>query len=396
MSSKHPRDDKDDKDGKSDKKKTNIEIAAEVVKQTECVSSDHLRLYYRRLFPFKQLWQWLGHTPKKKREFSMTIDDDVYLRYQYYSSAEEFHSELIARTPIKLDVGPCYNTSLDPKETVGMMAVQSRELVFDVDLDSYDDVRICGCEKAQVCNSCWLLAVGAMQVIHDKITEDLGYKHVLWVYSGRRGVHGWVCDDGARLLSAEKRDAVVGYLSYDKKAKERSNHVLKRSYDISLPWFEQAFIPKLLEGKANQDQFWAATGVTDEKLKRKLIWGDACKTGTDRWKAFCANAPKVKDGQDALFAVVMHHMHPRLDTAVTRQMNHLLKCPFMVHPKTGRVCVPIDPYECKFRPDQAPLLWDLVRDKTSLKPFVDYFSKEFMALFAKPIVEPPFSNPFEW
>ena len=47
----------------------------------------------------------------------------------------------------------------------------------------------------------------------------------------------------------------------------------------------------------------------------------------------------------------------RLDIAVSKGMNHLLKAPFCVHPKTGRICVPFDPLLVdKFNPEEVSIL----------------------------------------
>jgi DNA primase small subunit len=83
-------------------------------------------------------------------------------------------------------------------------------MVFDIDMNDYDDVRSC-CTGANVCEKCWEYLKIAMIVLTDILSDDFDFVNVLWVFSGRRGIHAWVCDDQAREMTNEMRTAVVQY-----------------------------------------------------------------------------------------------------------------------------------------------------------------------------------------
>ena len=45
---------------------------------------------------------------------------------------------------------------------------------------------------------------------------------MVWFYSGRRGVHCWVCDESARTLSNDARAAVATYFELPLENEEKS------------------------------------------------------------------------------------------------------------------------------------------------------------------------------
>jgi DNA primase small subunit len=61
--------------------------------------------------------------------------------------------------------------------------------------------------------------------------------------------------------------------------------------------------------------------------------------------------------------IILQYTYPRIDAEVSKHRNHLLKAPFCVHPKTGRICVPIDPETIdEFDPELVPTVGQLLRE----------------------------------
>lgn len=86
-----------------------------------------------------------------------------------------------------------------------------RELVFDVDMTDYDSIRTC-CSDKSICRRCWSFITMAARVVDVILREDFGFRHLLWVYSGRRGIHCWVSDKAALSLSDDQRRSIVNYI----------------------------------------------------------------------------------------------------------------------------------------------------------------------------------------
>lgn len=116
--------------------------------------------------------------------------------------------------PSRFEIGPVYSTNPRDRKTLRSSSAfkpLAKELCFDIDLTDYDDIRTC-CDKATICSKCWRFMTMAIKVVDVALRDDFGFRHIMWVYSGRRGVHAWVCDKKVRSLDDQKRRAIAGYL----------------------------------------------------------------------------------------------------------------------------------------------------------------------------------------
>ncbi|XP_067227729.1 DNA primase small subunit [Chanodichthys erythropterus] len=338
---------------------------------------DLLPLYYRRLFPFPQYYRWLSYGGVSKnyfqnREFSFTLKDDIYVRYQSFSTQNELEKEMQKMVPYKIDIGAVYSHRPSQHNTVksGTFQALEKELVFDIDMTDYDDVRRC-CSAADICSKCWTLMTIAIRILDRALREDFGFHHLLWVYSGRRGVHCWVCDEAARKLSVAARSAVAEYLSLVKGGEETTRKVvlsdpihpfINHSLSVVEHYFPQYAIVEqdILGSKESLDKVLA---LLPEDIKKDLTtYCQKVKNPMERWGELCSlvehkKSSTKKGGQYIDKEIMLQYCYPRLDVNVSKGVNHLLKSPFSVHPKTGRISVPIDLKELNaFDPFEVPTI----------------------------------------
>ena len=91
-------------------------------------------------------------------------------------------------------------------------------------MTDYDEIRTC-CSGKGICKRCWGFIAAAVKVMDNVLRSNFGYKHILWVYSGRRGIHCWVSDEEAMALTDEQRKSVLGWLEVIKGGKDMTKKV---------------------------------------------------------------------------------------------------------------------------------------------------------------------------
>ncbi|EFA81513.1 DNA polymerase alpha primase subunit [Heterostelium album PN500] len=379
----------------------------EVKQQQQFVSTltpeeQSLKKYYDEKFPWDLLYEWLSfnHFGDSsdgqseyfgRREFSVSYtrpDKQIVLRNRSSPDVNNIKlliNDLLPATTVvgasgevkrktiggsgrlvydKLDIGPVYNSEPIKKDSVTSYSPVERELVFDIDINDYDEVRAC-CKGQTLCSKCWGLLALAADYLTYQINECFGFEQFLYVFSGGRGLHIWISDKSAVTLTYEMRKSLVSFLRMD-----HSSDYLHPQIEFFLKYFEEHMIEDQLllsdEKQLKQflEQFPESYGKKKinirESVERVLEENSEVSSDVEKWMAIKASLATLKENidlQEIIFRVVMYYTHPRIDEPVTIGFNHLLKSPFCIHPRTKKLCVPIELSEIhKFDPNNVPTL----------------------------------------
>jgi len=390
-------------------------------KEEYSISEEQFRTYYSHFYPSKLILNWLCRnniTLLKNRELCFTIENNKYIRYQSFESITQFQKRVQKLVPIKIDIGAIYN--IEPraygqhKQTKDLI-FQEKELVFDIDMSDYDDVRTC-CNGADICSKCWKFIICGAKILDRILKEDFGFKKYFFDFSGRRGIHCWVCDKNACKLNDKGRMMIESYILYDRINDELARGRIKRR--IIKRKFVEPIYPSFLEDLSIvKNDFYEIIKEQDllnyediKKLLKDIIKMYFCLIDMGNIDLILENkkmdslkkitkiheylkkAEKVLKerininnlchSDSCINEFILSILSPRLDWSVTRQSTHLLKGPFCVHPKTGYVSVPM-PLELleNFDLKRIPKIDNLLKKNDNNNNDDIRFFKEYVQFF---------------
>lgn len=342
---------------------------------TDSLTEFHLRNYYDKYFPFDSIREWIsygGKEPLDRRECAFWYDSQRFNRWANIDDMRRILGSLTQSPPERMEIGPVYTHPIKERNSVplGEFFAVHRELVFDIDSDDFKDIKDC-CGDSEICERCWKYMYCALRCLIEALKVNFGFKYILPVFSGRRGVHIWVCDEKARQLQQSVRQQIVNYLNLNEIVNKPNFQPKSCPFAVQmLPLCEDFFIqiaeeysiftnPKLVDvvKKLIGEKFLNAINTKLSEYQNqefRIQWNTIKKKPlVDGSRPFNETAIYYK--------LIFQFSFPRLDANVTITMNHLLKSPFSFHPKSGLISLPIP--ENKFAdypPTWVPKLIDLL------------------------------------
>lgn len=307
------------------------------------------KTFYENEFSLEPALNIIGEENFSQREWAFMDSNGRFDRNFSFRTPEELITYIKRTVPRSMYVGAVYNEGPNSRINKSIHNVDwiNRELIFDLDLTEYDDVRPCSCKgKAMVCDLCWELVKTAAFWINDTLINDFGIddESITWVFSGRRGVHAWITERESSLLDNEQRSSIIDYLTLFRgtgpearlisdPAEYPVNLRVRINTHIYLPFFRECSLQQLLN-----------IGFTEER--GNYIMEQRDKLGVDQSfltkYVFLDNVVKEKfniENYPSRYQIeekIILQWGPRIDAAVSKDMKRILRLPGSIHGDTGK------------------------------------------------------------
>ncbi|MBD3192237.1 MAG: DNA primase catalytic subunit PriS [Candidatus Heimdallarchaeota archaeon] len=319
-----------------------------------------IQRYYRDVFDPGDLISTIGLSTFYRREFAVLLEEEVFIRNISFKSSAELIDFLSANPVRRAFVGAVYEVPPTKRDTIQKIKWEAREFCFDLDLNDYDPVRVCGCRgKEQYCASCWSLVQDAAAFLDRTLREDFGFTDIDWFFSGRRGFHAWVKDPESRELAQEQRISIVRYLSLIKD--ESRTQAVEKDLSQVVPFRDRIIelIARSFFARASEAELRASPfNFTKRDIDRLKINLNNQKQSFNR---IYNTLLGKKHDRNKIFTYIISHRYPRIDRKVSIDIRRLLKVPGSVQGSNGKICCKVDIKKIhEFFPDNAPTVWDQV------------------------------------
>lgn len=352
--------------------------------------------YYKLFFPFELVAKFItfgNRLPLQNRKIVFSYGEHTFTYNMSFADVNQFVIDTSARVPTQI----LFSGQMFEKCTIfNINNIKTRELVFDIDLTDYSDVRICCQEEKKCCALCWKFIQITVELFEYEFRNTFKFKHILWVYSGRRGVHCYVLDKSARKID---RDEIIKYLIRTFKSNGEikvitnnnfdEDEYVKRSVKLYIKKFNDiCFKDQNLFAHENGIQL-LINSTTDDSLKERLhnelspLVGEGL-TSLSVFKIF-RNILSSGGGDQtqylkARILLAMKILAPRIDHQITLNLQHLLKSPFSIHPSTYNIAIPIQNVN-DFDPTKDAIDSRTITDSdVRFKKAIEYF-QEFITNF---------------
>ena len=324
-----------------------------------------LKDYYTSVFDVNNLKKVIDFKTFSTREFGFVSLNGKFFRNYSFEEPRALQDFMIDRCPTDAYIGAVYDEPPSRENPIHKLEWIGHELVFDIDLNDYDAVRkyVCDCTGAgQVCIRCWQLINVSIIMIDETLRQDFGMNDIVWLFSGRRGVHAWVRDRVGFNLDRDQRQSIIDYLSVVRGDDEtaRVQDRTKLSYDFRKR-IESTVYEYYLKDVRRKDLIELGLSGSAASSIIKQLKHQEGRVDKNLARDFNYRLNKANKYEE-----IIRRWAPRIDHKVSIDLRRLLRMPTSIHGKTGCVARILDPDPnviFNFDPDNEPSIFPVNRQK---------------------------------